>query len=213
MATNGEPTMTVARPNHLAHVVLKTPNFKASVAFYKAFFGGHASFENPGIAFITYDHEHHRIAIANVPHIKPKDKGTAGLEHIAFGYDRMEDWLLAYKQRKSIGMLPIWCTNHGPNISIYYQDPDGNQLETQVDVYDTVEETNAFMMTDEFAQNPVGVDFDPEDLIRRFKAGESEKSLKTRQSIGPRSFAGFPLSKVPAPDLREEWPALGKVEL
>ncbi|KAJ4397849.1 hypothetical protein N0V93_002086 [Gnomoniopsis smithogilvyi] len=122
------------------------------VAFYKTFFGGWASYENEHLAFLTYDNEHHRIAVANIPGTSPKSRTSAGLEHIAFSYDKLEDLLLAYRQRKSIGMLPIWCTNHGVTISIYYQDPDGNQLETQVDTFETSEEANAFMDSEEFAE-------------------------------------------------------------
>lgn len=181
---DNKPTGKVRSPQHLAHVVLRSPNFKASVAFYKAFFGGRASYENKFISFITYDHEHHRIAIANVPHSTPNDRKAAGLEHIAFTYDSLEDLLVAYKQRKAIGMEPIWCTNHGVTLSMYYQDPDGNQLETQVDVFDTVEETNAFMDSEEFAENPIGVDFDPEEIIRRFKSGEPAASILKRERQG-----------------------------
>lgn len=211
--TTGKQTGKVRPPQHLAHVVLRSPNFKASVAFYKAFFGGKATYQNRMLSFITYDHEHHRIAIANVPSAEPKNKKSAGLEHIAFTYDKLEDLLVAYRQRKSIGMEPIWCTNHGVTLSIYYQDPDGNQLETQVDVFDTVEETNAFMDSEEFAENPIGVDFDPEDIIRRFKSGEPEKSILKRERNGPRTFDTIPLGWAPAPDVREEYPEVGDIEL
>jgi hypothetical protein len=36
---------------------------------------------------------------------------------------------------------------------LYYQDPDGNRMEFQVDC-GTVEEANAYMQTDAFAANP-----------------------------------------------------------
>lgn len=202
----------VLAPRSLAHVVLRTPQFKAMVAFYKTFFGGWASYENDKLAFLTYDDEHHRIAIANVPGTSPKDRTTAGLEHIAFTYDNLDDLLLAYRQRKSIGMMPIWCTNHGVTISIYYQDPDGNQLETQVDVFDTVEEANAFMDSEDFAENPIGVDFDPEELLERLKNGEDREALtKKRARIGPRDFSTMPLMNPPAPDVRESYDPVADV--
>ena len=74
--------MTVTSPRKLAHVVLKTSaeSFKTMCDFYKTFLGGHASFENTFLSFITYDDEHHRIAIAAVPGLGPKDTKTAGLE-------------------------------------------------------------------------------------------------------------------------------------
>lgn len=210
---DNKQTGQVRSPQHLAHVVLRSPNFKASVAFYKAFLGGHASYENEMLSFITYDHEHHRIAIANVPSSAPKNRNSAGLEHIAFGYDKLEDLLVAYKQRKALGMDPIWCTNHGVTLSMYYQDPDGNQLETQVDAFETVEEANAFMDSEEFAENPIGVDFDPEEIIRRFKSGESTAAILKRERQGARNFDSVLNKTIPAPDLREFYPPVPDVEL
>ena len=80
----------------------------------------------------------------------------------------------------------MWCVNHGPTTSMYYRDPDGNLLETQTDNFDTPEEANDFMASESFMQNPVGTDFDPQDLIRRLKAGEDHASIKKRTEIGRR---------------------------
>ena len=71
---------------------------------------------------------------------------------------------------------------------MYYKDPDGNMLETQVDNFETNEEVGEFMMTEEFAMNPIGTDFDPEDLIARLRGGEDERVLKKRVEIGPRGL-------------------------
>lgn len=80
---------------------------------------------------------------------------------------------------------------------------DGNQIETQVDNFETVEEANASMNTPEFAENPIGVDYDPEDLIRRIENGEDEGSLKKRPRIGPRGLEGVPVP--PKPDVRRSY--------
>ncbi|RTE70055.1 hypothetical protein BHE90_015559 [Fusarium euwallaceae] len=196
----------VLPPKGLAHVVLRTPNYKSMVAFYKTFLGAHATFENDFLSFLTYDEEHHRLAIGNVPGTTEKVPTSAGLEHIAFQFDTLNDLLTAYKQRKARGISPIWCVNHGPTTSIYYQDPDGNQIETQVDNFDTVEAASAMMASPEYAENPLGVDFDPEDLIRRLKDGESEALIKKRPNIGPRGLDSIP--KPPPRDIRESYDVL-----
>ena len=71
---------------------------------------------------------------------------------------------------------------------MYYRDPDGNQIESQVDNFDTPEEAGDFIMSKYFQENPVGSDFDAEDYVKRLAAGESETSIKKRVEIGPRSF-------------------------
>jgi catechol-2,3-dioxygenase len=174
----------VISPSKLAHVVLRTnsDNFKTMVNFYKIFLGGQATYENDFLSFITYDDEHHRIAIAGVPGTGPKTLKTSGLEHIAFTFDTLDDLVKAYTQRKEHNIFPIWSVNHGPTTSIYYADPDGNQLETHVDTFDNLEDSS------EFAENPIGVEFDPEDLIKRLQSGEDVAAIRKRPNIGPRSM-------------------------
>lgn len=52
-------------------------------------------------------------------------------------------------------------------------------MEFQVDTL-TSEEANAFMAGPAFAKNPIGEDFDPHDLLRRYEAGEAVDDLVFR---------------------------------
>ncbi|KAI0474588.1 Glyoxalase/Bleomycin resistance protein/Dihydroxybiphenyl dioxygenase [Xylaria cf. heliscus] len=192
---NNSNSNTVLSPKFFAHIVLKTPDLKAMSAFYKTFLGARASWENEELVFLTYDEEHHRIAIAQVPGLGPKVGKSAGLDHFAFTYATLSDLLTAYKQRKALGILPVWSVNHGPTISLYYQDPDGNRIETQVDNFDTVEGANASMSGPEFDKNPIGADVDPEDLIRKLENGVPESELKKRADVGPRGPETVPWFK------------------
>jgi catechol-2,3-dioxygenase len=184
----GAPATAVKSPSKLAHVVLRTNNFGPMVQFYETFLGARVIYENGMLAFLSYDDEHHRIAIVQVPGTQAKNPKSCGLEHIAFTFDSLSDLLLAYRQRKQKDILPIWPVNHGPTTSIYYRDPDGNEIETQVDNFEDAEEATVFMTSEAFAENPIGVDFDPEDMIARLERGESEKSLQKRAEIGPRGL-------------------------
>ncbi|KAG8158585.1 hypothetical protein KVR01_011707 [Diaporthe batatas] len=209
MVTNGSANTTVKSPAGLAHLVLQTSQFKPMVAFYKAFLGAHASYENEILCFLTYDDEHHRIAIGHVPGTTPKAPQSAGLAHMAFSFETLDDLLLAYQQRKARGILPFWCVNHGPTTSIYYQDPDGNQIETQVDNFATAEDATAFMMSPEFAENPIGADFVPEELIEKVAKGEDRRTLAKRPNVGPRGIEGLPLP--PEPDVRDSYDLIDPV--
>jgi catechol-2,3-dioxygenase len=182
------PGTTVKSPSKLAHVVLRTNNMKAMVQFYTTFLGARVIHKNEMLAFLSYDEEHHRIAIAQIPGTQAKVKKSCGLEHIAFTFDSLSDLMLAYRQRKKSGIEPIWCVNHGPTISLYYQDPDGNQIETQVDNFENADDATKIMESKEFKENPIGVDFDPEEMIERLLKGESDESLKKRANVGPRGL-------------------------
>ncbi|KUJ12757.1 Glyoxalase/Bleomycin resistance protein/Dihydroxybiphenyl dioxygenase [Mollisia scopiformis] len=192
-ANLSNPGAQVVKPIRLAHIVLKTQpsNFKKMVDFYATFLSATVSYENEYIAFLSYDSEHHRVAILAMPDITPRDPKSAGLLHFAFTFANLNDLALGYLQRKANGITPYWCVNHGPTMSMYYHDPDGNDIETQVDSFETAEKATAFMVSKEFAENPIGVDFVPEDLIKRLEAGESEEKILVRENIGPRGVPTF----------------------
>lgn len=198
-------TNKVISPSHLAHVVLRTPRFKPMIEFYKSLLGAHVVVETPNLAFLTYDDVHHRIAIVAIPGCGDKIRSSAGLDHIAFSFNSLNDLGTGYLQRKARGILPVWCVNHGPGTSMYYQDPDGNVIEMQVDNFETSAEATEYMLSPEFAENSFGVDFDPEDLIKRLESGESDAEIKKRLSIGPRGIESVPLLHMPPPVVKDSY--------
>lgn len=190
-ASNGG-NMSSIRPHALCHVVIRTTpeHYDSMVDWYLRFTGGWVTHATPRITFLTYDHEHHRLAILVDPHAvaKPDDGGhyQVGVHHIAFGFTVLEDLAVSYEQKKTLGLLPVWCVNHGMSVSMYYEDIDGNRNELQVDSYDTAEAAIAFMESSEFAENPIGVDFDPDDFVNKLRSGVDPAEIKRRPNIGPR---------------------------
>jgi hypothetical protein len=85
-----------------------------------------------------------------------------------------------YERLKELGIEPISTINHGLTMSMYYADPDGNNIELQIDDFDTPEEAQEFLESDAFAENPIGVLFDPDELAARFEAGEPAAELVKR---------------------------------
>jgi hypothetical protein len=94
------------------------------------------------------------------------------------------DLLDTYARLKRSGIMPYWPVHHGTTLSLYYADPDGNRMEFQVDV-GTVEQATALMKTASFAANPVGVMYDPDELLARFEHGEEEGSLLAMPTGSP----------------------------
>ena len=164
------------RPAKLAHLVLRTAQFDEIVDWWSTVLHLEVRHGSPFVAFLTYDDEHHRLAILNDPNLRPNDRGTAGFEHVAFTYDSLDDLLATYVRLKEAGITPIAPINHGMTLSLYYADPDGNQCELQVDTM-SVAEAEAFMASPVFEANPIGVPYDPDDLVARRAAGESVEAL------------------------------------
>ncbi|HET9428877.1 MAG TPA: VOC family protein [Allosphingosinicella sp.] len=184
----------MVKPVKFAHVVYMTRRFEEMVAWYRDVFEADVIYENPALAFLSYDDEHHRFAFANLDLLKPNgksadDRGEIGVNHVAYTYATAGDLLDTYRRLKKAGIEPYWPVHHGTTMSLYYTDPDGNRMEFQVDV-GTVNEATALMKTAAFAENPVGVLYDPEALLARFEAGEDEGALL--------AFPGGPPSPIPA---------------
>lgn len=97
----------------------------------------------------------------------------------------MGDLLDTYARLKRNDIQPYWPVHHWTTLSLYYADPDGNRMEFQVDC-GTVEEANALMRTPAFADNPVGILYDPDALLHRFETGEQEEMLLA-MPVGPPS--------------------------
>jgi hypothetical protein len=142
---------------------------------------------------LSYDDEHHRVALINMPDLSAQAEGVAGVHHIAFTYDTLGDLLENYERLKEIGIVPKFVVNHGPTTSLYYEDPDRNQLEFQVENFPSIEESTRFFYSQAFAENPIGVEFDPGDMLQRLRAGESETELKRRPDVGARGLADVKL--------------------
>ena len=163
----------VVTPTKLAHLVFRTANLEVARNWWCTVLGARVVFANPFLAFLTYDDEHHRIALLQLPGLAPRPDGPSiGLEHVAFTYPSLGDLLGTYERLKAGGITPYWCINHGPTTSMYYRDPDGNQVELQIDNFPTVEELNEWFQSGAFAQNPIGVEYDPERLLARFRRGD-----------------------------------------
>jgi len=171
----------MAKPKKMAHVVYSTRRFEEMIDWYQKVFEAKVVYQNPVIAFLTYDDEHHRFAFANLSLLSPssvqaEERDKAGVNHVAYTYTNLGDLLATYERLKQMDITPYWPVHHGVTLSLYYQDPDGNRMEFQVDCC-TVEEANAFMRTDAFAANPVGTEIDPEALLAKHRSGVPEDIL------------------------------------
>ncbi len=181
-------TSRAISPARLAHVVLRSSQFDALVEWYQTVLGATIAFSDGKLAFLSYDDEHHRIAVLNFPGLKPQTAGVAGVHHVAFTYASLGELVATYERLDKAGIRPVTCINHGPTTSMYYADPDGNQIELQVDNYETVEKAGEFFYSPAFASNPIGVDFEPAELARRFYSGEDEAQIKQRPDGGARGL-------------------------
>jgi len=158
--------------------------------WYGTVFGARVQHQNPAMAFLTFDDEHHRFAFLDLSVIdpegsEPETKGWTGVDHLAWSYPSLKDLFDNYVSCKAHGIKPYWCVHHGLTISMYYADPDGNQMEFQVDAFDTAEECNAYISGPPFEVNPVGVEFNPQEWLAAVHEGASLDDFRTRKIHEP----------------------------
>lgn len=178
------PSGAPISPVKLAHVVLRSKSYQASIDWWLNLLGAHVQFSSPFLCFLTYDEEHHRLAIINAPDSQDANPAAAGVDHFAFSYGDLDSLLASYQRLKAGGVTPYWCINHGPTTSLYYRDPDNNQVELQVDNFQTGEETAAWFHSEAFRRNPIGVAFDPDVMVERRRAGTPVAMLLEQEAAG-----------------------------
>ena len=177
--------MSIHRPTKLAHVVYRTRRFKDMLDWYGTVFDARVQHQNPAMAFLTFDDEHHRFAFLDLSVVdpdgrEPEAKHWTGVDHLAWTLGSLEGLLGNYAELRNAGIEPYWCVHHGLTISMYYADPDGNQMEFQVDAFESTDDCNEYICGDAFEQNPVGVEFDPEEWLAAVREGASLDDFRVR---------------------------------
>jgi catechol 2,3-dioxygenase len=170
----------VKRPT-LHHVTLKTSRLNEMVQWYALVIGSEVQFRNPELAWTTNDEANHRIAFLAVPGLADDADKVChnGMHHCAFEFDRFEDLMSHFDGLRKAGIEPAFCLDHGLTISLYYKDPEGNFVELQSDVFSNWKLSTEYMRTSpEFAENPIGVFFDPARVYDAFKSGAEFRPLE-----------------------------------
>ncbi|CAB4884468.1 unannotated protein [freshwater metagenome] len=178
----------MASPIKFAHVVFRTSRYDEMLRWWCTVLEATPRHASDFITFLSYDDEHHRVAIVNFPDLAPANPRSAGVEHIAYTLASLDDLFGNHQRLAGMGITPYWTINHGMTLSAYYRDPDGNQVEFQIDITD-LDQADAFMRSDAFAANPIGIDVDFDDLIVRYRSGESFDSVTAYQEA-PVAAAG-----------------------
>lgn len=117
----------------LGHVVLKVRDLERSEAFYTGVLGLTVTGRMPGrMVFFAVpgSADSHDLGLWWVgPDAAPQGPKQVGLFHVAWQVEREED-LRAFHDSLVARGVPVRSTmDHGANLSVYFEDPDGHMLE------------------------------------------------------------------------------------
>jgi catechol 2,3-dioxygenase len=190
-------SLTIIHPR-LQHLGMTTGNIDAMLAWYRNVLGmslihrtSSATGERagPGLmaAWVSNDEANHRLAFAQLLGLvaDPDRAHHQRLQHFAFEYGRLDDLLGTYVRLKGQGILPVLCTDAGAQTAFYYEDPDRNSVELNVDNYgDDWTSGEHLRNSPEFAKNPMGKYVDPDKMVAARATGASPWELHERAWTG-----------------------------
>jgi len=174
-------------PREMHHIhIFSDENYDAMVEFYHWLFNGEIVKKNPGgLTFISYDDHDHRVVIIPKKGWGKKAENPIGVSHLAFAYSSLGELLFVYQRMKEKGYKPTWTVNHGNSTSFYYEDPDGNPVETMMDNY-TSQETQdykRYYQWSEYFGDMAEGNFDPDKMVELYNSGVPDTDLLDREKV------------------------------
>jgi catechol 2,3-dioxygenase len=169
------------------HVNLKTTRLDEMIDFYGILVGAEVVFRDSVGAWLSNDDANHRIALLAFPNfVEDPEKDTrAGMHHSAFEYDSFDALNSTYQRLKEAGITPALCLDHGMTLSYYYADPDGNNIELQVDNFGDWAKSKEWMRTsEEFKANPIGQFVDPDRVAADRADGMAFEEIHAKAMAG-----------------------------
>jgi catechol-2,3-dioxygenase len=169
------------------HFNLKTTRLQEMIDWYSVVVGAEVNFQDAVGAWLSNDAANHRIALLAFPGFAddPEKENRTGLHHTAFEYDSFDDLNASYLRLKDEGIEPDFCLDHGMTFSYYYEDPDGNRVERQVDNFgDWAKSTEWMRTSEEFKANPIGEFVDPERVAADHAEGIAFDEIHAKATAG-----------------------------
>jgi len=122
----------------VGHLVLKVKDLERSRKFFTEVLGLPQVGQNDrGMLFFSTDvvDNHHMLALREAkPGAPMPDDEQVGMEHVSFELGSFAELQQAYARFKDHGVKIRMTVFHGVAKSIYFYDPDGNQLEVYCNV-------------------------------------------------------------------------------
>jgi catechol-2,3-dioxygenase len=172
----------------ISHLILNTANYEAMKQWYLEVFEATIGVETSdhSACFLQTDESHHRIGMFNVAKTDESVAMTAPgsgdasalsrLNHFAFEYPTLAELFETHERLAGSSVLPTVSLNHGPTMSMYYQDPDKNVVELFYDTQYTEDQIAEFYAGgDRYVLS--AIPFDPVKKLEELRGGKTVAEL------------------------------------
>ncbi len=119
----------------VGHLVIRMRNLEKAKHFYGDILGMRITDEREGVGvFFRFDDYHHDIGVFKVSDEAPGPlKDQVGLAHFALVVDNIIEVKALYRRLKDYEVPIIGTADHGITQSVYFEDPEGNEIEVYCD--------------------------------------------------------------------------------
>lgn len=137
----------------------------------------------PTAVWLTNDEANYRIAIVGISNFPSYDRHHphARIQHAAFSFTTLDELLGTFTRLSRLGITPVMAADEGAQTALYFQDPDGNTIELNASNYGDPWTSAEHMTTSpDFAEKPMGVYIDPQQMIAMREQGAAPWELHER---------------------------------
>ena len=167
-------------PIRISEIVLRTARYEELRAWYQTVLSIDPYLDTDRFCFrrLHSDYPYTQLlVIFHRPELQGEPRTGPGLDHMQFRCGSLGELLERYARLKTAGIVPHRAMNHGPGMSLYYRDPDGNVVEFSSVNFKTEEEYVAYVASEKFRSNISGIPVDPDDLVMQYRNGVPAEEL------------------------------------
>lgn len=165
----------------LAHFGVRVRDLSIAREWYRKVTGAEVVHDNGAAVFFALDEDHHRFVLMRDALAADDGLVRAGFDHVAFRSPDLASLAARCADLARLGVIPELAVNQGFCCSLFYRDPDGNEIELTADCDADPAICRARLRSPgrdpDIASSCDGVLFDPLEFIEMWQAGASNQAL------------------------------------
>lgn len=162
----------------ITHIGLNVGDLSRSVAFYRDALGMKVMKSADGrFATVSFGYQHHDLALIPARDGQCRPPGV-GMNHFAVAVRDYAELVQFTGRLMEAGVRIDRAVDHRTGVGVYFQDPDGNNLELWCENFESMERAIAFgsEMSEEFEENHIGYPLDVQQLYLDYQRGAAAPS-------------------------------------